>query len=109
MDLSYKLQSDKDGIYDMQVLRNGQKLNLNNIQLQKTIEKDGTSKIHLDFSVYAKKVNIGNAFTYSFKKTASIGRIIWISLGDLISGKYKLNDLSGPVGIVNAIGQTIDT
>ena len=36
MDLSYKLQSDKDGIYDMQVLRNGQKLNLNNIQLQKT-------------------------------------------------------------------------
>ena len=31
--------------------------------------------------------------------------MIWISLIDLVSGKYGFHDLSGPVGIVGAIGE----
>ena len=34
----------------------------------------------------------------------SVGVMIWRSLGDLITGKYGLNQLSGPIGVVDAIG-----
>jgi len=107
MDWSYKLQSDEDGIYDMQVIRNGEKVNLENVQLQTTVGEDGKLSIHRDFKVKGYKKNIGNVVTYSFKKTASIGRLVWLTLGDLVTGKYKFNDLSGPVGIVGAIGTTM--
>ena len=33
------------------------------------------------------------------------GRIIYTSLADLLRGRESINDLSGPVGIVTAIGQ----
>ncbi len=34
--------------------------------------------------------------------------MIWISLVDLVTGKYGFNDLSGPVGLVGAIGDAAD-
>ena len=33
--------------------------------------------------------------------------MVWRSLGDLISGRYGLNDLSGPVGTVDYIGDAV--
>ena len=107
MDLSYKLQNDEDGIYNMQVIRDGKKVDLENVKFKQTVGENGKNSIAIDFYVKDTPKNIVSVTAYSFKKTASIGRLIWISLGDLVSGKYKLNDLSGPVGIVNAIGTTI--
>ena len=42
---------------------------------------------------------VGNAF----KQTASIGRLVWLSLFDLVTGKFGLSELSGPVGTVNIL------
>lgn len=109
MDLSYKLQNDEDGIYQMKVMRNGQKVNLENVELQRTTGENGKSNIAIDFYVKGDQKNIGNVISYSFRKTASIGRLVWITLIDLVSGKYNLNDLSGPVGIVDTIGTVINT
>ena len=33
--------------------------------------------------------------------------MVWRSLGDLLSGRYGLNDLSGPVGTVDYIGDAV--
>lgn len=107
-DLAFKLQNDEDGIYNMQVIRDGKKINLSNVQLLRTVDEKGNGVIHYDFNVKEIKKNPVNVVTHSVAKTASIGRVIWITLGDLVTGKYKLNDLSGPVGIVDAIGTTID-
>lgn len=106
-DLSYKLQTDEDGIYNMQVIRDGKKVDLENVQLAMDKKQDGKSSIHLDFMVTRVDKNFGNVVSQSFKTFASTSRLIWISVGDLIKGKYKLNDLSGPVGIVNVIGEVI--
>ena len=45
---------------------------------------------------------------FSGKDTVSTARMIWISLVDLVTGKYGFNDLSGPVGLVGAIGDAAD-
>ena len=44
---------------------------------------------------------------YGFYQSAFVAKSIWIALGDLASGKGLAN-LSGPVGIVGAIGGAVD-
>ncbi|MCR5817155.1 MAG: site-2 protease family protein [Ruminococcus sp.] len=103
MDLSYQFQSDEDGKFDMVVIRDGEKKELEDVELTKN---EGT--LHIDFKVAPQKANPLTVLSYAGRSTLSYGRLIYISLGDLISGTYHLNDLSGPVGIVNAIGDVIE-
>ena len=103
MDLSYQFQSDEDGKFDMEVIRDGEKKELEDVELTKN---EGT--LHIDFKVAPQKANPLTVLSYAGRSTLSYGRLIYISLGDLISGTYHLNDLSGPVGIVNAIGDVIE-
>ncbi|WP_028509695.1 site-2 protease family protein [Ruminococcus sp. NK3A76] len=103
MDLSYQFQSDEDGKFDFVVERNGEKKTLEDVAFAKN---DGV--LHIDFKVAPQKANPLTVISYAGRSTVSYGRLIYISLGDLISGTYHLNDLSGPVGIVNAIGDVIE-
>lgn len=106
-DLSYKLLADEDGYYDMTVVRDGEKIKLNNVQLLKDEGKDGKGTIHVDFYLQRDAKSIGTVLSYTGKSFVSTARLIWVTLIDLISGKYGLNDLSGPVGIVNVIGDVM--
>lgn len=105
-DIVYKLTTDTDGIVSMEVLRDGKKITLDNVKFVTAVnEETGKQTITIDFTVYPLKKTFTNVLSMSFGKTASVARLIWISLIDLISGKYGFNELSGPVGIVDAIGQ----
>ena len=42
---------------------------------------------------------------YSWNTAIDFVRTVWISLGDLVTGAVGLRDLSGPVGIVNMMGE----
>ncbi len=63
----------------------------------------------VDFSVDSEDKNVGTVLSYSFRKTLTIGQMVWSSLVDLVSGKYGMKDVSGPVGIVSVIGKSIDS
>ena len=102
-DLSYQFQNDDDSIFDMTVIRNGEKIDLENVAFS---TKDKT--MHIDFKVQPIDATVGTVLTHSLKETASDARLIYISLSDLIRGKYSIRDLSGPVGIVDTIGDVID-
>ncbi|HKM32431.1 MAG TPA: site-2 protease family protein [Oscillospiraceae bacterium] len=104
-DIVYQLVSDEDGLVDMQVLRDGEKVTLKDVHFAIEKKADNSQSINIDFSVYSTEKTFFNVIGQSFKETASTARLIWISLGDLITGKYGINDLSGPVGVVSAIGQ----
>ena len=104
MDISYQFQSDEDAVFDMVVLRDGKKTHLEGVSFVK--DEGG---LHIDFKVVPDEVTVGNVLKYSVKSTISYARLVWISLGDLITGTYKINDLSGPVGIVDSIGQVVES
>ena len=114
MDISYALQNkamkapeDAETIqYSFKVKRNGEIISLDNVPFAINRDENGNSGVSLDFAVYSHKLNFGNVMEYSFKEAATYGRLVWISLIDLISGTYGLNDLSGPVGTVSAISQS---
>lgn len=48
---------------------------------------------------------LGNAFVYTYKKTCSIFKQMFITVGYLFTGGIKLKQLSGPVGIYSIVGQ----
>ena len=52
-----------------------------------------------------KTHGIGAAFVYTFKKTNSIFKQMWITIGCLFTGGIKLSQLSGPVGIYSIVGE----
>lgn len=106
-DISYQFQTDEDMIFEMVVIRNGQKLTLPSVKFDSTLSEDGTRSLHIDFRVVGEKVTPLSVLSYSARKFVSVSRMIWISLSDLIRGRYSINDLSGPVGIVDAIGNVV--
>ena len=50
-----------------------------------------------------------NSFKYTFKKTKSIFKQMFITIGYLFTGGIKLTQLSGPVGIYNVVGASSKT
>ncbi len=103
-DLSYTFTNVEDGNMDLVVRRNGEKLKLDNVQFA-TEEIEGIKVIKLDFWILGKPKTFGNLITHTFKTTFSYCRIVWFSLIDLLSGKYGISAMSGPVGITATVGE----
>lgn len=104
-DLSYMLASAKDGRLDFTVLRDGKKVELKNVTFDLEPLDDGNNYISLDFRVYGEEKTFTNTLKYAAKTTVSYGRIVYMSLYDMITGKFKINQMSGPVGITAAVSQ----
>lgn len=99
-DIIFALSTDEDGIVDMTVRRDGEKVSLENVVFTK---ENGT--LVIDFKVVGKQRGLINTLGYSLGKTASIGRLIWISIGQLVTGQAAISDLSGPIGTAQAVGE----
>ena len=52
-----------------------------------------------------KKKGFVNAISYTYKKTISIFKQMFVTLGYLFTGRIKLSQLSGPVGIYSIVGE----
>ena len=99
-DLIYTLSTDEDEVVDMVVQRDKEEVELSDVAFT---TQDGT--LVIDFTVQGVPANLPNVLSYSFRKTASIGRLVWIAVGQLITGQSSINELSGPIGTAQAIGQ----
>lgn len=101
-DLSYLMFSDADGSLDVTVKRNGEKIDIKGVRFT-TVEEDGVEKIKFDMTILGVEKNIITVGSCAVKQTVSVARMVWMSLGDLITGKYGLKELSGPIGTVGVI------
>ena len=94
---------DKDGIFDFTVEREGEKVELNGVPFQTVKNQDGTITIIYDFIIRGVEPGFLSVTKNAVLESVSIGRIVWISLLDLVTGQYGLSDLSGPIGTVSYI------
>lgn len=101
-DFSYSLATMKTDSPNIQVIRNGEKVDLGNIKFNMT-ETNGQKHIALDFYVQPIKRNFGTVITQTFQQTYSVMRMIWGSLIGLVTGQFTMNDVSGPIGAASAI------
>lgn len=103
-DIFYEFARTQKGTADFTVLRNGEQIELPGVTFD-TYEEDGQTQLVLDFKVFGVKKTVSNVLQASFNWMLSLGRMILLSLTDLVTGRIPVNNLSGPVGIVTAIGQ----
>ncbi len=87
------------------VKRDGQKVELPDVQFDTWQDEDGQTHMTLGFTVYGIKKTPLNVLKEAWNSTLYYGRIVFTSLEDLVRGRESINNLSGPVGIVTAIGQ----
>ena len=104
-DIAYQLLMDTDGVVDMVVRRNGEKVELPEVAFAYQEDENGSHTLIVDFKVVGEPITIGNVLSYSIRKSASVARLVWISLLDLVTGNASLNDLAGPIGMTQVVGQ----
>lgn len=104
-DIVFAMIRDSDGKIDMVVERDGQTVELPAVPFQTTTSEEGITTTVLDFKVLAKEKTVGSVLHQSFFMTGSIAKMVWSSLIDIVTGKFGLNQLSGPVGVATAVGQ----
>lgn len=104
-DLIFEMLRDGDGVIDFGVVRDGEPVQLKGVVFNTRKAQDGTNLVTLDFKVYAVTKTPLNVLKYAWYWTAGTVREVWVSFLDLITGKYGLSQLSGPVGVTSAIGE----
>ena len=105
-DLSFYLSREEDGVMDVEVLRDGQKLLLPDVHF-KMQDVQGIDMVQIDFIVVGEEKTLLNVPVYAFDWTVSITKQVWFSLWDLLfSDRYGMEQMSGPVGVAGAIGES---
>ncbi len=102
-DVTYEFMRDTDGLIDFVVLRDGGEVVIPPIQFEMYEAAEGVSLIEMDFRVYGKDATFTDYITYPFNWGYSISKQVWFSLIDLLSGRYSVNQLTGPIGVTSAI------
>lgn len=108
-DLSYMMMNSRDNTLEMTVVRDGKKIELSAVEFNMR-EIEGKSYIRNDFAVVNEQLTIKKPFSfvkYTFSESVSVARAVWMSLFDMVTGRYGLNDIMGPVGVVSTVSETV--
>ena len=102
-DLSYAFSNVDDGTIDITVKRNSKKVNIPNVKFASE-EIDGINYLTVDFYVEGKDKTFTSFIGHTFNTAISNCVVVYRSLIDLITGRYGISAMSGPVGITSVIG-----
>ena len=94
-----------DGPVDVVVIRNGEKVRLDDYDLRAREYSDSDGNVTVRYGVSFKVIKAGiiDRLRYSVYTACNFVRLVRFSLADLVHGAVGFKDLSGPVGIVSAI------
>ncbi|MCC8022389.1 MAG: site-2 protease family protein [Clostridiales bacterium] len=109
-DISTGLSRDDDGVVDLVVKRDGELVELNGVVFEtEEYESGNTTRnlIKMDFYILGKEKTITNVLSSAVQESVALGRTVFLSLYDLVSGRYGLSELSGPVGTVSYVAQSV--
>ena len=91
--------------HDVVVRRDGRRVKLEDYRLV-PIEYEGQSQKMYGFYFGIDEATLGNKLRYSANTTMEFVRMVFDALRQLVGGKVSVNDLSGPVGIVDMMAET---
>lgn len=100
-DLYYCLYRNNDGKYDIVIKRDGKKIEFTQMEVLYDMEQG-----YCSFIVGSEKVTALNIIPGAVKETLSMTKMIWLSLIDMLSGNFGMDELSGPVGTIGIVADT---
>ena len=115
-DVVFQLTRDADGIIDIHLIKEsdphntnlfnqGEVVKLEDVPFTMRAMENGQSVVALDMTFFGVENSFLGTMKYSVQWTISVVKQVWFSLVDIISGRYGLNDLAGPVGTAVIIEQ----
>ncbi len=107
-ELSYEIMRKGYKPVNITVKRNGEKISLNNVVFPQ-VTSQGVVFGAIDFKVYGEDRSFASVIKNSFYSCKSTIKMIYDSLFDLITGRYGIEQVSGPIGITGAITEAART
>jgi len=126
-DMIFQLVRDQDGVVDLTVLRGGDPtltawdrllgafgasekeqgeiIRILGHAFQMEDNGQGGRTLVIDFQCYGQENDFLRTVGYSVEWTISIVKQVWYSLLDIITGRFGLSEISGPVGTATIIQQ----
>ena len=103
-ELAYEIMRNGVEPLDITVRRDGEIVEIKDVQFPTIIEQ-GIQFGMTDFIVLAEEKTFGNVIEQSFYRSVSTVKMIWQSLLDLVTGRYGLEQMSGPVGVTAVVSE----
>lgn len=109
-DISLILEMNPGAYHDVTVLRNDEKLVFEDLEMAHTHLNDaGEEYLHYGFSFgQIKEVGFLGKLDFVWKMSIDTVRTVRMSLQMLVSGQAGLQDMTGPVGIVQIMSETAE-
>lgn len=106
-DVETGLTRSPDDTLSITVERNG-KIQTLEVKFQME-EYEGRKYVGMDFWLLGKEKTVGFVLKNSAATFVSYTRMVFLSVHDLLVGRYGLSDLSGPVGTVSVVSNAAKT
>ena len=96
--------------HDLEILRNGEKVYLDDFHMQRAEfpNEDGTTSLRYGFSFTIRELTFGQKLETVWLTAIDFLRVTRLSLSMLFTGQAGMTDLSGPVGIVQQMSETAE-
>lgn len=106
-DVTTGLTRSADDILDIVVERNGK---LENLEVRFDMQKENDLQyIKMDFWLLGVEKTFSNVIKETALEFISYTKMVFLSVHDLIVGRYGVSDLSGPVGAVGIVSTAVKT
>lgn len=101
-ELAYEIMNKGYEPVDVTVKRNGERIVLEDVEFG-TFEDSGATFGQYDFLPYAEPATLGNLAKHSFYRSLSTVKMVLDSVKGLITGRFGMDAVSGPVGVVGVV------
>ena len=103
-DIGFILSVNSDFASNIIVNRNGEEVSLSEVKFKTYLNEDtGKEVIVRDFYVFPIEKKLLTLLTQSFKEMGSNIKMTYTSLVYMVTGKFSLNEVSGPIGVVKVV------
>ncbi len=101
-DLSYEIMFNGYHPVDVVVERDGQKVLVPDVYFPSG-ESEGILLGSMDFKVLAAESTVGNVLKTTFYRSVSSIKMVFDSIGGIITGRFSLSSMSSPIGVSSAV------
>ena len=107
-DFSLLLSLNPGDTHDITVLRDGKKVNLKDLKMEKheVTDENGNTQMLFGMTFCVAELNFIQKLDHAWKTALNTVRSVRLSLQMLITGKAGFSDMTGPVGIVQIMSDT---
>ena len=107
-EVMYEIMNNGYEPIDLIVKRNGQKIALDDVVFD-TFEEQGALFGEMDFKVLQEERTFLNIAKQTFYRSVSSVKMVYDSLIGLISGRFGMDAVSGPIGVAEVVGDAAKT